>query len=233
MTEPTIHDAKRKPVISAELADAIADLLTEYDIPSPYSVDYSNKDADGKPRQAYLHIPYDFSALPKFWTLEVAKVISLRKMAEYKAAYHKAVNELNGQYVTVVVRCYLHDQYDADGRTKPEACSLARLRKTFQATYDNDSASVELSKMPILRLDHAIFFNRRPDAWADYASYIVPLDLNPVKSVARDALLKTLHAFVDACRTSNGMAGYGSSWTVHIHPSMEFAILTSRSSIAE
>ena len=132
MTEPTIHDSKRKPVISAELAEALADLLTEYGIPSPYSVDYNVKDSDGKPRKAYLHIPYEFDALPEFWTVDVATVLALRKMAEFKTAYHAAVAALDGPYVTAVITSYLHEQYGADGWAKPEATSLVHLRKLFQ-----------------------------------------------------------------------------------------------------
>lgn len=234
MPEPTILDTKREPVISTDLADALADLLSEYDVASPFSVDLSlPKGPDGKDMKATARIPYDFESLPEFWDLDVSLVISKRMVAGFKKRYHAAVDALEGPYVTETTRAYLHEQHGTDGWAQPEACSLARLREKFRIMLGGEWASKHSDKMPVLHLDHAIFFNRRPDAWADYAGYIVPIDLAPVKNVLLNDVLQALHKFVDACRTSNGMSGVGSSWTVHIHPSAEFVILTSRSSIPE
>lgn len=234
MSEPSLQDSKREPVISVELAEALADLLTEYKIASPFSVDYGTG-AD-KPPPAINRIPYDWEGLPDYWDLDVHLVLANRTCMKAEKLYHATIDAFAGRpYATETMRTYLHEQHGTDGWTQPVATSLSRLRERFMGTLRPKAHAEDPGhpKMPVLRLDHAIMFNRRLDAWADYASYLVPMDLNPVKGMELNDVLQTLHRFVDALLTSNGYAGVGSSWTVHIHPSAEFVILTSRSSIPE
>ncbi len=235
MTETTILDKPAPGNISIDLAEAIADLLDDYEIASPYSVDYALPvGPNGQFVKAYWRIPYDFENLPDRWTVDVSRVIATRMAMRQNKAYHDGVDALEGPFLSMGMVTYLHDQHGKDGWAPVEKRPLGYLRELYlkgTMLESGESIAPNLGDMPVLRLDHGVFFNRRHDSWANYASYMVPVDHSPVANC--EGLRDALRSFADALRTTNGYSGYGSSWECSMDGSGEFVVLTSRSSMPE
>ena len=79
----------------------------------------------------------------------------------------------------------------------------------------------------------AIRIGYRQEAYADHEDFAIPVTISEGFDI--EACRKNLWNFGNACRTTNGLAGYGSSWTFElvVLPEGVFVLADCRSSIAD
>lgn len=144
------------------------------------------------------------------------------------------------------VRAYLVEQASAlNGRFEIKPDSLAWMCKA--ATEDRrrettiNGKKVLLGPTPYqpkggcgmrLKLAEAVRYRYRQEAYADHQEWVVPVEGAPEDvAVCRD----NLYRFAEALRTTNGLAGYGSSYSFSMVQTAEgwVVVVDQRSSIAD
>jgi len=170
------------------------------------------------------------------WMFDVDAVLDERRAKVHDECIRSSIDLL---VCDEAVRQWLRTEYAAHPtkfRHPPQEASTVMHSLASLARRSTERRSAYEPKPGCnarLNLRGAVHAYSWMDAYADYGRYVVPVKvLGPIdEDVCRSNLL----AFTQAIRTTNGLAGYGSSWdaTLERVGDQWVAVFTSRSSIAD
>lgn len=148
------------------------------------------------------------------------------RLAKLRAAYE--------EIACPAIRAYLLADLERRGQRKPEATSLSHLKGLAMAERQHKPAYKPQGDCGAkLHLKDAICIGYRQEAYADHSDYAIPVTMT--QGFDAEACKKNLWNFGNACRTANGLAGYGSTWSFElvVLPEGVFVLADCRSSIAD
>ena len=225
----------RTSVIGRERAEKIAAAFEAAGIHYTSQTDRDRTDQYGNELPSYTRFPEIVAlvaGLPRFWTVDVNRVLDERSLARGVAA-RKA------QYAAVVtdpaILAYLLEHAADGGMKNAEITDETYLIKLATATDGRSKPAYqpEPGCKASLKLREAVSFRYEQDAYANYASYAVPVSIEEGADTA--VCRRNLNRFAQALRTANGLAGYGSTWDADLieRPEGSFVLLRSRSNIPD
>ena len=222
----------RTPVISAELATELADVIVAMGYDSPYSTMWDMpKDTEGNFRKVADLPVFADRNLPNFWALDVSEVLTARAAAARKAKLAAGIEAVE---TTDAIRAHLRAVFAAGERgfEMPKRYSLTYLR-SLAASAEGRShyrKNYRAAGTPTLalKLGEAVQYSYSQEAYADYVRYAVPFEGSVADAVQAKANLRD---FCEAITTHTGWAGSGSNWEADLQDG--FVVLTERASISD
>lgn len=248
MTDTVIAAAA---AITADQAVAIADAFEAHGIDSIYSVSFSLPKvpyvgSDGTPgnfnvyQRKYLEFA-DLIAmvadLPEGWDKAVNAVLSAREEEAAKARHAARIAARIAGFEKIenpAIRAYLIKTVEERGRDDAKPADLSHLAaRAKQQTEFKAAYKPKPGCKAKLHLKEALVIGHRQEAYADNTDYIVPVTVEEGSDLA--ICRANLWDFANACRTANGLAGYGSTWSMELVETPEgcFVLVDQRSSIAD
>lgn len=252
----SVIEATTASNVTAEIAEQIADLYNAAGVCSTSSWTSGPMDVpctyeDGRPmmsgnrpmmRSKLLHEKDEavmtlVAGLTDDWRERVDTVLWSRYDAKLSAAAAKRTAEKIAAYEAIenaAIRAYLLEDPNRPGQTAPKPTDLSFLKGLAMAERQHKAAyKPSASCGAKLHLKQALNISYRQEAYADNSDFVVPVTLEEGCDIA--VCKRNLWDFANACRTTNGLAGYGSSWSMElvVRPEGAFVLVDQRSSIAD
>jgi hypothetical protein len=250
---------ERKPVISRDLAEQIADHVASLGYNSPFStvlddgVSRTEQRTDSRGHTYKHFVPVheglDFSAfgaLPEGWASDVHQTLSDRLAARVRAELGAAIEAFE---TTPAIKAHLGRLFAQSerGLRKPERADLTGMARLAARDLTREVVLPSGRRTRIgkpayrpkdgckarLKLKEAVFCLSTQESYADHTEYAIPVEIEEGADMA--VCHQNLHHFAECLGTHDGTAGSGSTWgaSLVVTPEGAYVALNGRHSISD